>query len=67
MIDNAGSPGPLVLRFYRTKAGDLFCRVTEPGTNETWIVQSAERLRELVFHRADPAAGFKSGRGSAAS
>jgi hypothetical protein len=51
MIDNAGCPEPLVLRFYRTRTGDLSCRVTEPATNKTWVVQSAEQLRELIYYK----------------
>ena|GEM_PF-5611734 len=50
MQDNADS---FVVVFFRTNAGELRCRVTAVITRESWVVDHAANLRQLlVEHRA---------------
>jgi hypothetical protein len=49
--------GSFVVVFFRTKAGELHCRVTEVGTRETWIVRSATELRRLLVEQRSASKG----------
>jgi hypothetical protein len=42
------APASFVVVFFRTKAGNLHCRVTDVATRETWIAQEAVDLRRLL-------------------
>jgi hypothetical protein len=44
-------PGSFVVIFFRTKAGELHCRVTDVATRETWVVRRAADLRQLLVER----------------
>jgi hypothetical protein len=44
-------PDSFVVVFFRTNAGELRCRVTAVVTRETWIVEHASDLRQLLVER----------------
>jgi hypothetical protein len=44
-------PDSFVVVFFRTNAGELRCRVTAVVTRETWIVEHAADLRQLLVEQ----------------
>jgi hypothetical protein len=53
-------PGSFVVMFFRTKTGELRCRVTDVVTRETWIASSASSLWRMLVERQPADTGAQS-------
>ena len=53
MMHSEDRPSSFVVAFFYTRADELRCRVTEVGTQETWIAPDASSLRQLLLERLD--------------
>lgn len=47
-------PCSFVVVFFHTRAGELRCRVTDVVARQTWIIESASALWQLLVARAAP-------------
>jgi hypothetical protein len=50
-------PGSFVVVFFRTRAGELRCRVTDVVTRETWVASAANSLWQLLVERREVTPG----------
>jgi hypothetical protein len=41
-------PGSFVIVFFRSRAGELRCRVTDVAAQKSWAVQQARRVLQLL-------------------
>jgi hypothetical protein len=48
-------PGSFVVIFFRTRAGELRCRVTDVVSQETWVASAAPSLWQLLVERREVA------------
>jgi hypothetical protein len=47
-------PGSYVVMFFRTKSGELRCRVTDVLSRESWIANAASDAWRLLIERRGP-------------